>query len=232
MAPQGTAPGGTVCDSSHGCQTATAARTIDPAQADGGWWYVRGQMTGYRAVTTTLAATALALAGCGSEERQDVNEAAATYTVDVSKASFPASQRLARQAEMEIKVKNTGDRAIPDIAVTVDSFSRRSKQEGLADPERPVWIVDSGPRGGNTAFVNTWALEDLRPGQTKTFSWKVTPIEPGRYSLKYTVAAGLDGKAKARLDGGDRPEGTFTVKVRKEPSQSRVDPETGEVIRD
>jgi hypothetical protein len=57
-------------------------------------------------------------------------------------------------------------------------------------------------------------------------------VEAGTHRISYRVAAGLDGKAKARLDGGDRPEGTFTVRISKEPAQSRVDPESGDVIRD
>ncbi len=183
-------------------------------------------MTGHRAVTATLATAALALAGCGGGERQDANEVAATYTVDVTKASFPKSQRLAKQSKMTIAVRNTGARALPDVAVTVDSFSERSDQAGLADPERPIFIVDSAPRGGSTAFTNTWALNGLKPGQTKTFTWKVTPIKAGSYKLKYTVAAGLDGKAKAT---GKRTTGTFPVRVSSKPGQSRVNPETGEV---
>ncbi len=189
-------------------------------------------MTGHHAVTTGLAAGALALAGCGSQERQDANEKAATYTVDVTRASFPSEQRLAQPAQMRIAVKNTGAEALPDVAVSVDSFSRRSEQAGLADPERPVWIIDEGPAGGTTAFTNTWALEGLKPGETKTFRWKVTPVEPGRYTLKYTVAAGLDGKAKARTADGTSPvAGTFRVRVVKKPSNARVNPETGEVER-
>jgi hypothetical protein len=174
---------------------------------------------------------ALAFAGCGGQERQDENEAAGTYSVDVTQASFPRAQRLAQQAEMRIAVKNTGDEVLPDVAVTVDSFTRRSEQAGLADPERPVWIVDEGPKGGTTAFTNTWALDGLAPGQSRTFTWKVTPIEAGRYSVKYSVAAGLDGKAKARDASGGAVGGTFPVRVSRRPADARVDPETGEVER-
>lgn len=204
-------------------------RSLDPARDRCGWWYVRGQMTGHRAVTATLATAALALAGCGGGERQDANEEAATYTVDVTQASFPAKQRLAKQSVMRIAVKNTGREALPDVAVTVDSFSRRSEQAGLADPERPVFVIDAAPDGGTTAYTNTWALDGLRPGQTKTFVWKVTPIEAGSYKLKYTVAAGLNGKAKATAAGGGAATGTFPVRVSSKPGQSRVNPETGAV---
>jgi hypothetical protein len=121
---------------------------------------------------------------------------------------------------------------MPDVAVTVDAFSARSERTDLADAQRPVWVIDRPPGGSTTAYTNTWALGRVAPGATKTFEWKVTPVKAGSYKVAYRVAAGLDGKAKARLDGGDRPEGTFTVKVSKEPSQSHVDPETGDVVRD
>ena len=190
-------------------------------------------MTGYRAMATSLAAIGLVATGCGGGERQDAGEKAATYTVDVTQASFPAEQRIARQQQMRIAVKNTGDRALPDVAVTVDSFTRRSEQAGQADPARPVWIIDEGPAGGETAYVNTWALAGLEPGQTKTFRWKVTPIEAGRYKLRYTVAAGLTGNAKARdAQGGSSVAGTFAVRIDNRPGSSRVNPDTGDVIRD
>ena len=177
-------------------------------------------------------ATAL-LAGCGGgkSERQDADEPRGTWTVEVLEADFPASQRLAQQSTMRIRVRNREQRAIPNIAVTVDSFSRRSQQAGLSDPERPVFIVDNAPRGGVTAYANTWALGRMGPGQTKTFTWRVTPVEAGEYRLRYRVAAGLDGKAKARLAGGGVPAGTFQVQVSRAPAQSRVDPDSGEVIR-
>lgn len=183
------------------------------------------------ALTAAAAALALLTAGCGGGERQDADEPSGNYTVDVTKASFPASQRLADSTVMRIAVKNVGTEPLPAVAVTVDSFSQRSQQEGLADPERPVWIVDEGPVGGVTAFTNTWSLDKLAPGQTKTFVWKLTAVVPGRHQVKYTVAAGLDGKAKARdADGTSPVTGTFDVDVSSTPAQSRVDPKTGKVV--
>ena len=190
-------------------------------------------MTGHRGQIALSTVGALLLAGCGGGARQDANAPAATYSVAVVKASFPKQQKLARPIEMRIAVKNTGTRRIPTLAVTVDSFTRRSQQAGLADPERPVWIVDQAPRGGTTAYVNTWTLTGLRPGQTRTFRWTVTAVEPGRHQVKWSVGAGLDGKAKTRTGSGDGPAtGAFAVDVSSKPSSARVDPNTGAVIRD
>jgi hypothetical protein len=191
------------------------------------------RMTGHRGHIALSAAAALLLAGCGGGTRQDANETAATYSVSVVDASFPKQQKLAKPSEMRIAVKNTGTRRIPTLAVTVDSFARRSQQAGLADAQRPVWIVDQAPRGGTTAYVNTWTLAGLRPGQTRTFRWTVTAVEPGRHQVKWSVGAGLDGKAKTRTGSGDGPAtGAFAVDISARPSSARVDPVTGAVIRD
>ena len=175
---------------------------------------------------------ALAAAGCGGGERQDADEPSGTFQVAIVRASFPAKQHLAKQVRFVIAVRNTGSRTVPDLAVTVDSFAARSEQAGLADPSRAVWIIDDGPRGGDTAYTNTWALGRLSPGQTRRFVWKVTAVQPGTHTVKWQVAAGLNGKAKATLAGNREPSGSITVDISDRPARSRVDPETGKVVRD
>jgi hypothetical protein len=187
-------------------------------------------MRGLRGSAPFFAFAALAIAGCGGGERQDEDEPSGNFSVDVVSAQFPEQQRLAEQVALRLRVRNADSKTIPNLAVTVEGFSRRSEQPGLADPSRPVWIIDEAPRGGVTAYTNTWALGKVKAGETKEFVWQVTPVKAGRYEVKYRVAAGLDGKAKAVLAGGDRPAGSFDVRVSREPDQSRVDPDTGEVV--
>jgi hypothetical protein len=170
--------------------------------------------------------------GCGGGTRQDANEAAANYNVDVVSASFPDKQRLARQEQLVVEVHNADTKTIPNVAVTIDpGFSVRSNRQDLADPNRPVWIVDDGPLGGGTAYTNTWALGALKAGETRKFVWKVTPVRSGSHEVTYRVAAGLNGKAVAQTAAGKKAEGTFTVNISQKPSQATVDPETGEVLR-
>ena len=188
-------------------------------------------MRGVKTTCGIAAAALVALGGCGGgEERQDADEPRGNYTVEVD-ATFPTSQSLAKQETFNVRVENTDTKVIPNVAVTIDSFSYRSDRQDLADPERPNWIVDSAPGGGDTAYTGTWALGRLKAGESKTFTWRVTPVRPGTHRVKYRVAAGLDGKAKAQLDGGDVPEGAVSVSVSREPSDASVDPETGEVVR-
>jgi hypothetical protein len=176
----------------------------------------------------------LVLAGCGGGPKgQDANESAGTYTLDIERASFPTRQRLAQRSTLEIAVRNVGAKTVPNVAVTVEpvqppnspaalAFEEASRQPGLANPSRPVWVLDAGPRGGVTAYTNTWTLGKLEPGQLKTFVWRVTAVKAGSHAIKYTVAAGLDGKAKAQLPGGEQPTGAFDIAISGEPAQARV----------
>ncbi len=200
----------------------------------------------------TIALLAMAggapLAGCG-QQRQDAKEPSGIFKVDVVQASFPASQRIGQAATLRIAVRNAGNRPVPDIAVTVNSFTQPSNRPDLASSQRPVWIVDQGPGphhpppiegpagnyqgGAVTAYTNTWALGSLAPGQTATFAWRVTPVKPGTHMIRYIVAAGLNGKARARRPGGHgAPQGRFTVVVTTMPRGSHIDPSTGRVVQD
>ena len=185
----------------------------------------------FKTIAVCLLPLAGLVAGCGGGTRQDANEKSGTYKVDVPSAAFPSSQHLAQSSVLAIAVHNADTRPLPNVAVTVDSFNKDSKQPGLADPSRPVWIIDSGPLGGDTAYVGTWALGALAPGATKTFKWKVTPVQSGTYTVHYRVAAGLNGKAKAELASGGIPGGAITVKIAAKPTPATVDPKTGAIIR-
>jgi hypothetical protein len=181
-----------------------------------------------------LAAPAAALAvlvatGCGSGTRQDAAERAGTYRIAIVRSSFPSSQRIARPARLVIEVRNASRRTIPDIAVTVDAFATRSEQSGLSDAERPVWIIDRPPTDSTTAYTNTWALGPMFAGETKEFVWRVTPVQAGTHRLRYRIAAGLNGRAKAVLTGNRAPERELTVRVSSRPAPARVNPETGAV---
>jgi hypothetical protein len=186
---------------------------------------------GRRLLGVSLAALAvLAAAGCGGGTRQDADEPAATYRVRIERSSFPARQRIGVAASLVVEVRNRSRRTIPDIAVTVDSFSARSEASGLASAERPIWIVDRPPPGGATAYTNTWALGPMFPGETKAFVWRVTPVVAGTHRIRYRIAAGLNGRAKAVLRGNRVPERELTVRVSSRPAPARVDPRTGAVV--
>jgi hypothetical protein len=196
-------------------------------------------------VVLLVSACAALTTGCGSGARQDANEPDATFTVAIAHASFPAVQAVARPAVMTLQVHNTSTGTIPNVAVTVDSFDYVSNYPNLAANKRPIWAIEQGPGpiskypvqsqvisppgGGQTAYVNTWALGSLAPGHTRTFAWHVVPVKPGVYTVHYTIAAGLAGRSRARLGDGTIPHGHFTVAIASRPPPTHVNPETGQV---
>lgn len=205
-----------------------------------------GQGGGTRAVTLVVCAAACGslLAGCG-ESKQTAGEPSGHFEVQVEQARFSKAEAIARPATLSISVRNSGSKALPNVAVTLDSLSYRSTYPELADRERPTWVIDTGPGpvasprvetaevnppgGGQTAFVHTWALGRLSPGATKVFRWKLTPVLAGTHTVHYRVAAGLNGNAKAVSANGGPVAGSLTVKVADKPQSTHVDPETGAI---
>jgi hypothetical protein len=183
--------------------------------------------------------------GCG-EARRNAHELKLAYTVEVVRAGFPARQAIARDTRLALVVRNAGVRRIPNVAVTLDSFYYTSTYPHLSANKKPVWIVNTGPGavptrpvqteevnppgGGETAFVNTWALGALAPGASRSFVWRVTPVKAGLHTVHYTVVAGLDGRALARLAGGGPAVGSFVARVAPAPPPTHVNPETGRVV--
>ena len=127
------------------------------------------------------------------------------------------------------------------------SFSVRSDQPGLADPNRPVWILESGfPKlashgetraeldaapsaGAEAAQTDTFSFGPLEPGESKDIVWRVTPVVAGTYTVHYELAAGLNGNAKAVTADGGPVKGEFVVTVSGKPPAARVD-DAGNVV--
>jgi hypothetical protein len=204
------------------------------------------------------AGAALVLAACGGGQNQAASEPDGTFPVAVDTASFPASQTLAQHSHLVITVRNAGHQAIPDVAVTIcnvscaypapkgqgssaQAFAADISQPYLANPSRPLWIVDRGPGpcgyscrnggagAGVAAYANTWALGPLAPGHTARFDWAVTAVSAGRHVVAWEVAAGLNGKAKAVLSDGSEPRGHFTVHIGTAPARSYVN-NNGQIV--
>jgi hypothetical protein len=154
---------------------------------------------------------------CGGGEKQDENEPEGTYKVDVISASFPGRQHLAEESTLKIVVQNKDSRTIPNLGVTVDGFYQRKEDASLADPSRPIWIVNEPPFDSVSALTNTWTTGPLSAGAKRTLEWKVSALRAGTYSPRYRVNAGLDGKAQAESFDGGPATGSFTVRISREP---------------
>jgi hypothetical protein len=215
------------------------------------WWRLRSW------ASIAGVAVCLAIAACGSGARQDAHEPSGTFKVSIASASFPAAQTISEHTHFVISVRNAGA-TIPDLAVTIcnatcaypaspgegssaEAFAADLNEQNLANPSRPVWIVDQAPgacgyscKSGSlgaavTAYSNTWALGSLKPGATATFDWKVTAVAPGRHIVAWQIAADLNGRAKAVLANGSRPAGSFAVTIASAPTQSYVN-NNGQIV--
>ncbi len=211
-----------------------------PGRPPAGW--SRGSVVASRAVgsgrsaakrgapAAVVVALAAVPAGCGgSGPRQDASEPSGDYPVEITKVKFPRRQGLGETSRLQISVRNSGEEKIPNIALTVNGFYYRTQQPQVADPARPVWIINLPPANGQTAMVNTWALGSLDPGDTADFVWNLTSVRAGSHRLDYRAAAGLNGKARAVTDSGGVPAGTIPVRVTREPRRSYVLP-NGDVV--
>jgi hypothetical protein len=202
-----------------------------------------------------IAGAGLAVSGCGGTSHHTTSGAANTtvsgpsFRVSVPTASFAPKQSLAAKERLVIAVRNTGRRALPNVAVTicnttcsyrarrghgttVDAFSYAiDKAPNLANPSRPIWIVQRapgpcgyscrnlGPGAAVTAYSNTWALGRLAPGHTARFVWRVTPVKAGRFVVAWAVAAALSGNNRAVLTSGRPARGKLAVNVSTKPPQ-------------
>ena len=72
-----------------------------------------------------------------------------------TEASFPTEQHLGQTSLMQLGVRNTGEKTVPALTVTISiageegqtsslPFGIRDPQPGLAQPDRPVWVLAAG----------------------------------------------------------------------------------------
>lgn len=173
------------------------------------------------------------MAACGGESSSDANEQAGTYAVKVTEASLPARQHIGSTALMKVAVRNTGRKTIPALVVNVSiagkegqgstlPFGIRDPQPDLAQPDRPVWVLAARyprfagspePAGAETANPKTFDFGPLKPGRTAHLVWKLSAVKAGRWTVVYSVDAGISSEARAKTTGGVRPGGSFTAQI-------------------
>lgn len=205
--------------------------------------------TRLQTIATGLAALAAAalLGACGGGSSD--TEPTGTFHVKVTEAKFPTAQKLGQTALLQLAVRNTGKRTVPALTVTftiagkqgTDSslpFGVRDPQVGLAQPERPVWVLaqtyprlhgSSKPGGASTSSPKTFSLGELKPGATTDAVWKLSAVRSGKYTLLYSIDAGLSGNAKARTDNGVRPGGSFATDISERLPETEVT-DSGEIV--
>jgi hypothetical protein len=222
-------------------------------------WYVRSALGGtgrhprrtcLRAIAAGLAALALTalFAACG-ESSSDANEPAGNYTVAVTGASFPTKQFLGQESDLTLGIRNSGKRTVPALVVTMTiagpagrnsslPFGVRDPQPGLAQADRPVWVLEQGyprlagssePGGAATSNRKTFDFGPLKPGQTTNAVWKLSAVKAGRFTVVYRIGAGLSGNATTQTDSGVAPGGSFVAEVTQETPETEVT-DSGEIV--
>jgi hypothetical protein len=188
------------------------------------------------------------LAACGGSS-SDANQPAGTYRVTVTGASFPTLQRLGQTSLLRLGIRNSGRKTVPALAVSftiagmqgVNSslpFGVRDPQTGLAQADRPVWVLaqsyprlagSSKPGGATTSNRKTFSFGPLKPGQSTNAVWKLSAVRVGKFTLLYSVDAGLSGSAKAITAGNVSPGGSFVTKITQALPETTVN-DNGEVV--
>jgi hypothetical protein len=201
------------------------------------------------AAALAAAAVALLLSACGGGASSESNEAGGAYPVKIVRAEFPAKQRLGETSLMRIGVRNTGQKALPSLTINVsiggrqgeDSalpFGYRDPEPGLAQPDRPVWVLSSGyPKVAGSsvrgpiepALKKTFDFGPLKPGATTEAIWKLSAVKAGRFAVLYEIGAGLSGAGKAQTAGGSEAGGSFTARIGTAPPNTEVT-DSGEVV--
>lgn len=181
------------------------------------------------------------LVACG-EESSDSNERAGTYQLEVVDASFPDEQFLGQTSLMKLGVRNAGEEEVPNVVVTIsvggeagaDSslpFAVHDAQAGLAQADRPVWVLaehyprfagSSDPGGATTSNRKTFALGPLEPGATATAIWKLSAVKVGDWQVLYRFGAGLGTQVKAQAPGGGPPGGSLAAEITSELPETEV----------
>ncbi len=71
---------------------------------------------------------AAGIASCGGT-RQDANEPEGNFPVSIVSADFPSKQQLAQNTNLTLAVANSGDKTIPDLAITIFTSSNASTSD-------------------------------------------------------------------------------------------------------
>ncbi len=198
-------------------------------------------------VAVTLS---VSLAACGDEESSSgANEAAGNFRVKVVTAEFPDEQRLGETTLLRLGVKNTGEKTLPSLTVTISvggeegrnsalPFGYRDPSPELAQPDRPVWALAAGyPKlngsseraGAETSSPKTFAFGPLKAGATAKGVWKLSAVRTGDYEIHYGIGGGLGGAAKAEASPGTQAGGSFTTTIT-EVTPDTVVTDSGEVV--
>jgi hypothetical protein len=110
-----------------------------------------GSLKARRRIAIGLLGALLAagIASCGGS-RQDANEPEGNFPVSIVSADFPSKQQLAENTNLTLAVENSGEKAIPNLAITIFTTSNAS----TTGSETTSTGTSSAPAGGSGGASN------------------------------------------------------------------------------
>jgi hypothetical protein len=170
---------------------------------------------------------AAGVASCGGS-RQDADEPEGDFPVSIVSADFPSKQQLAQNTNLTLAVENSGDQAIPDLAITIFTTSNASTGEstttttgptttgGTTSQELPTvqgsFSVRSEQEGLAIPFRPVWILEEGFP----KYEGEVAPAGAEAAQTDTYAFGELAPNATKRIVWNVTPvqAGTYTVHYR------------------
>jgi len=164
-----------------------------------------------------------------SSADQPVSKQGPVYHIELVKSAFVERQLVGETKNMVLAFRNYGRNTVPNMGITFGiageagstsslPFGIHDSTPGLAQPDRPVWVVAQGyPRlfgspqsaGAITANKKTFAFGPLKPGQTKKTTWKLSAVRPGKYRLNYQASGDLSSESVTRSPFPGEPPGMY-----------------------
>jgi hypothetical protein len=90
---------------------------------------------------------ALGIASCGGS-RQDANEPEGNFPVSIVSADFPSKQQLVQNTNLTLAVENSGDKTIPNLAITIFTSSNTSTGSDTTGSGTSGTGTSAGSEGG------------------------------------------------------------------------------------
>jgi len=220
-----------------------------PAALGGNRRHRRRSRIGALAVGAIVAALALVAVGCGNDDSSSSTDDERAYRASIVREEFPSRQRLGETTQMRLDIRNDGERTIPAVVVSVSlggeagagssiPFGVRSGEPGLAQPDRPVWVLSEhypkvgksdDPGGTEGATPKAFNFGPLKPGRTVRGVWQLSAVRPGNFELVYKVDAGVSDRTRAETEDGTPPRGRFSVRITDQTQDTTVN-DAGEVV--
>ena len=112
-----------------------------------------------------VALSAVGISACGGGERQDADEPEGDFPVQIVSADFPSRQQLAQNTNLTLSVANTGDKTIPDLAITIFTTSNASTGgSGSTDTSTGTTGTSTAPAGGLPEAQGSFSVRSEQEG--------------------------------------------------------------------